>query len=49
MALTSFECDEKKDRSNQTKHGVGFSLAQGAFMDGARVIAEDLKHSTAKE
>jgi uncharacterized DUF497 family protein len=49
MALTSFEWDEKKDRSNQTKHGVSFSLAQGAFIDSARVIAEDVKHSTARE
>jgi uncharacterized DUF497 family protein len=49
MALTSFEWDEKKDRSNQAKHGVSFTAAQGAFLDSARVIAEDLKHSTAKE
>jgi uncharacterized DUF497 family protein len=49
MALTSFEWDEKKDRSNQAKHGVSFAAAQGAFLDSARVIAEDLKHSAAKE
>lgn len=49
MALASFEWDEKKDRSNQAKHGVSFTAAQGAFLDSARVIAEDVKHSTAKE
>lgn len=49
MALTSFEWNDRKDRSNQAKHGVSFSVAQGAFLDPARVIAEDVKHSTAKE
>jgi uncharacterized DUF497 family protein len=49
MALTSFEWDEKKDRSNQAKHGVSFTAAQGAFLDSARVIAQDVQHSTAKE
>jgi uncharacterized protein len=49
MALTSFQWDEKKDRSNQAKHGVSFTAAQGAFLDSARVIAEDVKHTTAKE
>jgi uncharacterized DUF497 family protein len=49
MALTSFEWDPKKDRLNQAKHGVSFTVAQAAFLDAARVIAEDVKHSTAKE
>ena len=41
----SFEWDEKKDNSNQEKHGVSFSTAQEAFWDPFRVIAEDLEHS----
>lgn len=49
MVLTSFEWDDRKDRSNQAKHGVSFAVAQRAFLDSARVIAEDVKHSTAKE
>ena len=49
MALTAFDWDEKQNRFNQAKHGVSFTAAQGAFLDSARVIAEDVKHSTAKE
>ena len=40
----SFEWDEDKNLLNQTKHGVSFGLAQRAFLDGRRVIAEDLSH-----
>lgn len=40
----SFEWDDAKDRSNRVKHGVSFALAQMAFFDPCRVIAEDLKH-----
>lgn len=45
---TIFEWDEKKDRLNQEKHGIGFLEAQAAFLDSKRVIAEDVRHS-AKE
>ena len=46
MAKTSdFEWDNEKDRSNQRKHGISFSLAQFAFLDERRVILEDLDHS----
>ena len=46
MAKTSdFEWDYEKDRSNQRKHGISFSLAQFAFLDERRVILEDLDHS----
>ena len=30
---------------NQAKHGVSFGLAQRAFLDSRRVIAEDARHS----
>jgi uncharacterized DUF497 family protein len=40
-----FEWDPRKDASNQAKHGVPFELAQRAFLDKKRVIAEDLEHS----
>jgi uncharacterized protein len=43
--VTSFEWDEAKDLANQAKHGVPFALAQTAFCDPRRVIAEDLSHS----
>lgn len=44
----SFEWDEVKDRSNRAKHGVSFAVAQAAFFDPCRVIAEDLEHSGAE-
>lgn len=40
-----FEWDDAKDRVNRAKHGVGFEEAQTAFLDPARVIAEDAEHS----
>lgn len=42
--MPDFEWDAAKDRINQAKHGVGFELAQQAFLDPFRVIAEDLEH-----
>jgi len=40
-----FEWDEQKNKQNQKKHGVPFTLAQYAFGDPYRVIAEDVSHS----
>jgi uncharacterized protein len=45
MAKAGFEWDQNKDLENQEKHGVAFMLAQYAFADPRRVIAEDLQHS----
>ncbi len=45
MRKVQFEWDEKKDGENQRKHGVSFALAQQAFGDHDRVIAEDVGHS----
>ena len=42
---SDFEWDSSKDKLNQKKHGVPFSLAQLAFLDHDRVILEDLEHS----
>lgn len=41
----TFEWDLRKDRLNRLRHGVGFDVAQRAFLDPQRVIAEDLAHS----
>jgi uncharacterized DUF497 family protein len=49
MVKVTFEWDEDKDRTNQEKHGISFSLAQLAFLDTKRVIAQDLKHSGSEE
>lgn len=45
MAKVQFEWDSKKDQENRDKHGVAFAVAQFAFADPNRVIAEDLLHS----
>jgi len=43
---TSFEWDDVKNIENIHKHSVSFELAQEAFLDPKRVIAQDLVHST---
>jgi uncharacterized DUF497 family protein len=49
MSKARFEWDAKKDAENQKKHGVAFSVAQYAFADPNRVIAEDLTHSESEQ
>jgi uncharacterized DUF497 family protein len=49
MAKANFEWDERKDAENQAKHGVPFALAQYAFVDPKRVIAEDTVHSAREQ
>jgi uncharacterized protein len=48
MAKTNFEWDAAKNTLNQEKHGVSFQLAQYAFADPLRVIAQDESHSQAE-
>jgi hypothetical protein len=45
MGKVKFEWDESKNTENQEKHDVSFELAQYAFADPQRVIAEDAGHS----
>ncbi len=45
MPMSSFAWDDEKDLINQERHGVPFALAQFAFADPNRIIAEDLSHS----
>lgn len=45
MGKINFEWDLEKDKINRKKHKVSFSLAQHAFLDRNRIIAQDLKHS----
>ncbi len=49
MAKTRFDWDQDKDGQNQKKHGVSFALAQLAFADSRRVIAEDLSHGSSEQ
>jgi len=46
MAKTRFDWDQDKDDKNHKKHGVSLALAQLAFVDPKRVIAEDLSHGS---
>jgi hypothetical protein len=45
MKSARFEWDGEKNRENQEKHNVPFSLAQYAFLDPKRIIVEDIKHT----
>lgn len=49
MKKTRFEWDTNKDAENWEKHGVSFSMAQYAFADPCRVMAEDLTHSESEK
>ena len=42
---SSFVWDDDKNRLNIEKHGVNFLIAQNAFLDLRRNIAEDEAHS----
>jgi uncharacterized DUF497 family protein len=44
-----FEWDPLKDASNRRKHGVSFPEARRAFVDPRRLVALDIRHSTATE
>lgn len=45
MNQTDFEWDLQKDFENIKKHGISFKVAQYAFLDKHRIIAQDLEHS----
>jgi len=49
MAKARFDWDPGKDQENREKHGVAFAMAQFAFADPRRVIAEDLSHSSSEK
>ena len=44
-----FEWDENKNLENTRKRGISFEIAQKAFLDSNRIIAEDIKHSDENE
>jgi uncharacterized DUF497 family protein len=43
--MSSFEWDNAKNSENIKKHGISFELAQRAFLDSKRIVAQDLEHS----
>ena len=44
-----FEWDQRKNEINLAKHGISFYVAQRAFLDPHRIIAEDIAHSSGHE
>ena len=44
-----FEWDERKNHSNNEKHGITFEEAQEGFYDEKRIIIKDEKHSESEE
>jgi hypothetical protein len=42
--MLRFECDERKNRSNRTKHGVWFEEAQVVFRDPNARLFHDPEH-----
>lgn len=48
MKPTRFEWDDEKNLENIAKHGISFEIAQHAFLDPCRVIAEDIEHGSSE-
>ena len=44
-----FEWDQRKNEINLAKHGISFYVAQRAFLDPHRIIAEDIEHSRSEK
>jgi uncharacterized protein len=47
--MLRFEWDERKNRSNRTKHGVWFEEAQSVFRDPNARLFDDPEHSEKEE
>lgn len=47
--MLSFEWDEKKNKSNQTKHKISFEEAQTVFYDERALVIDDPEHSQEEE
>ncbi len=49
MESLRFQWDEKKDRSNQKKHGISFLEAQTVFYDEHAIEFSDPEHSSGED
>ena len=47
--MIRFDWDEKKNGTNQKKHGVSFEEAQGVFFDDEALVYDDPNHSENEE
>lgn len=45
VARPRFEWDERKNRSNLTKHGISFEEAETVFLDEHALLIDDPDHS----
>jgi uncharacterized DUF497 family protein len=45
MSRLKFEWDERKNRSNQHKHGISFEEAETVFLDDNGLLIDDPDHS----
>jgi uncharacterized DUF497 family protein len=45
MSRLRFEWDERKNRSNQHKHGISFEEAETVFLDERALLLDDPDHS----
>jgi uncharacterized DUF497 family protein len=45
MAERRIVWDDRKDRANQAKHGIGFAEVSGAFFDSLALTVDDPAHS----
>lgn len=45
----TFEWDEKKNKINQTKHGITFEEAKTVFYDDNAIVFDDPDHSVEEE
>ena len=45
MSRLRFEWDERKNRSNQYKHGISFEEAETVFLDDHALLIDDPDHS----
>ena len=45
MSSIKFEWDEKKNRTNQKKHGISFEEAETIFADDRALLIHDPDHS----
>lgn len=49
MEEVRFEWDERKNETNQAKHGVSFEEAQTVFYDENALVIDDPEHSAEEE
>ena len=47
--MLSFEWDERKNKTNQKKHGVSFEEASTVFLDERAILFDDPTHSEKEE